>query len=336
VFALMEVAQYETIDLGPLLSQCENRCIPAPADDAALHETELAIRKAILTQGWFMARVEGTANLAEAVEGAYSAASSFHQLSEVDKELCHHSTSSFKHGGYFRRGEEPSYEPAATPSHVEDFCVSYHLALSDRTSTQQMWPRKPRGFKSQIETFLRSASPIVDALHLAFKRAFGLRDYQTHDTSSILRILRYPDSEFGNIAPHSDFEVFTILHQTTKGLQFEIDGKWLWAPVPSKDTFIVIPDDLLAFWTNGLVKPMRHQVVPCGAERYSLILFLAANNDEEAHPLPKYLETSSREPCRQFLDALQAAGTERLTQLIHLNTRVAQAEMNMQKSSDVR
>lgn len=154
VFALMEVAQYETIDLGPLLSQCENRCIPAPADDAALHETELAIRKAILTQGWFMARVEGTANLAEAVEGAYSAASSFHQLSEVDKELCHHSTSSFKHGGYFRRGEvrkmrairvETSLLVAATLDSWE-ISMASHIAgrnsthlLSRHYNTENVW-----------------------------------------------------------------------------------------------------------------------------------------------------------------------------------------------------
>lgn len=300
-----------------------------------------AIRRAVMENGFFCARVDSSractteSNIEAITAGAYEAATEFHALSETDKELSHHGANPWKHGGYFRRGEEPAYEPGAVESHVEDFCIGYHLALTDETSKHQLWPRKPRKFKQQMKAYLKGMSRVADALHYGFKRAFALHDYGTDDTSSILRVLCYPNSEFGNIAAHSDFEVFTILHQTVPGLQFEINGEWLWAPVPNLESFIVIPDDMLAFWTNGVVTPMRHRVVPCGKDRFSLVLFLAANEDEDAHPLQDYIEQADGKLCSMFTEALEAAGTpDQLTQSRHLTSRVLQAEANMGKQAD--
>jgi isopenicillin N synthase-like dioxygenase len=75
----------------------------------------------------------------------------------------------------------------------------------------------------------------------------------------------------GTLRHVSDFEVFTLLHQTRQGLQLKVRGSWRWAPVPGPDSMIVIPDDMLGFWTNGLVQPMVHRVRPIPIKHFVVV-----------------------------------------------------------------
>ena len=69
------------------------------------------------------------------------------------------------------------------------------------------------------------------------------------------------------IAPHTDFEAFTLMHQDAPGLQLlsrtELekgkDGAWIDAPVV--DAFIVIVGDILERYTNGVLRATPHRVV---------------------------------------------------------------------------
>ena len=86
------------------------------------------------------------------------------------------------------------------------------------------------------------------------------------------------------IAPHTDFEVFTLMHQSAPGLQFlpvasappqlqqqgqgqqkeeeekaEEEEEWVDAPVVASD-FVVIVGDVLERYTNGVLKATPHRV----------------------------------------------------------------------------
>ena len=60
------------------------------------------------------------------------------------------------------------------------------------------------------------------------------------------------------ISAHTDFECFTLIHQSARGLQVQArDGRWLEIPAEmsspssSSSSFVVLIGDMLENWTNG-------------------------------------------------------------------------------------
>lgn len=96
------------------------------------------------------------------------------------------------------------------------------------------------------------------------------------------------------IAPHTDFEAFTLMHQDAPGLQLlsrtELekgqDAAWIDAPVV--DAFIVIVGDILERYTNGVLRATPHRVVRRSSSRRSIIRFNAVAPDAVVAPLPKF------------------------------------------------
>ena len=143
-------------------------------------------------------------------------------------------------------------------------------------------------------------------------------------------MLYYPADMFGTISAHTDFEVFTLLHQKSQGLQFEVDGKYKWAPVMKDNmTFICIPGDVLEFWTNGMIKATKHRVQSCGKVRHSLILFYAADDDEDISPQKTFMK-KRKSHCSSYKAARKRAKARKLTQGRHITQRVEDAENNFE------
>jgi len=61
------------------------------------------------------------------------------------------------------------------------------------------------------------------------------------------------------------------------------------------DTDVIILDDALEFWTNGILKATQHRVPLTQWERYSIVLFYAANVNQVLVPLPEFV-TPDRPP----------------------------------------
>mmetsp|Transcript_7461 Transcript_7461/g.23472 ORF Transcript_7461/g.23472 Transcript_7461/m.23472 type:complete len:395 (+) Transcript_7461:151-1335(+) len=98
------------------------------------------------------------------------------------------------------------------------------------------------------------------------------------------------------IAPHTDFEAFTLMHQDAPGLQLltrgeldkGADADWIDAPVA--DAFVVIVGDVLERYTNGVLRATPHRVVRRANARRSIIRFNAVAPDELVAPLPAFGE----------------------------------------------
>lgn len=104
--------------------------------------------------------------------------------------------------------------------------------------------------------------------------------------------------ELVGISEHTDFEFFTLLHQTCEGLELKgRDGEWRSASAyPEEPIFTVIVADAFEIFTNGSVRATPHRVRPSteGRERYSLVRFNGLNHDARIAPLPKFLAPGIR------------------------------------------
>ncbi|CAN0271954.1 unnamed protein product [Pylaiella littoralis] len=171
----------------------------------------------------------------------------------------------------------------------------------------------------------RVALPMMAALEemLCLPRDFLLlKSVETSSLNmSLLRTLRYPAREgrhpspttqAGNgrklrrsarnrapsapidvgISEHTDFEVFTIMHQESAGLYLCAPSGGYpprWYQLPFRhDTLTVILGDMMELWTSGWLEATRHKVVspaPGEEARRSLVLFQAHDDLVRVHPL---------------------------------------------------
>ncbi|CAN0233911.1 unnamed protein product [Ectocarpus sp. 4 AP-2014] len=113
------------------------------------------------------------------------------------------------------------------------------------------------------------------------------------------------------ISEHTDFEVFTIMHQETAGLHLHTPSRGLsprWYTLPFRhDTLTVILGDMMELWTSGWLEATRHKVVSpaCGqGARRSFVLFQAHDDLVRIHPLgATHSATRTPEPDRRTGDA---------------------------------
>ena len=308
------------------------------------------------------------ASARQATAALFAASRSFHERDESVKELSHHGRFELRSGGWFRAGEEPKYDATdvvGASSRVEDFCVSASAQLDP---SSQVWPEDGGALRARVFEYLdatregpsryvRSAlrcHVLASDRHKRRRRRRDVRDEPEDDgdddggggalttslseTPSMLRLLRYPADARGTLSTHTDFEVFTVIHQRRRGLQINVDGSWTWArPAPSDDFCVVLAGDALEFWSNGAVKAAPHRVRRHPAadadERFSIVLFHAARDDADLAPL-KHLAMRGTPLCPSYLDAKRKADLHHggddapLTQLRHLLCRVAAAEAN--------
>ena len=100
------------------------------------------------------------------------------------------------------------------------------------------------------------------------------------------------------IAPHTDFEAFTLMHQDAPGLQLlsrtelgkartGVDRR------AGRGAFIVIVGDILE-GANGVFRATPHRVVRQSSSRRSIIRFNAVAPDAVVAPLPKFGSRNAR------------------------------------------
>jgi isopenicillin N synthase-like dioxygenase len=292
---------FPVIDIAPLFTEDESsraRCIQQ-------------IKHACLTVGFFGAKGACSQDL---INRVYRQSAAFHSLSDADKRP-YYSLEKVITRGWVPLHEEPAYEPG-TISHVESFDLGLHLPPDDSDYVESpllepnVYPNLI-GFQEDIDTYYATINRIGSVLLEAFAEMLELerdtfRRMSTRRAGSKMRLLHYPgankqidSSKEGikvGISSHSDFEMLTIMHQNAPGLQLlSRDGEWVDVPVIA-DAFSVILDDALEFLTNGVLRATQHRVPLTTWERYSLIVFHAADVDQVLQPLPQFV--SSENPPR--------------------------------------
>lgn len=196
--------------------------------------------------------------------------------------------------GWVPRYTEPAYQPN-TVSSLEAFDFAFENVV-DPGSTA--WPEL-QGFRSDVckcwEDWALLAANVLRVIGqaLALPEGFLERSCNSHALST-MRLLNYApetlatDNDVG-IAAHTDFECITLLYQTAAGLELlGADGHWLDAPV-CEGRIVVLLDDMLEHWTNGEVKATGHRVRNTDEQRFSIVMFIAANSDIDISPLEQFV-----------------------------------------------
>ena len=204
--------------------------------------------------------------------------------------------------------EEPAYQPG-TVSNVESFDIELPLV---ETPGDPHWPEVP-DFQAAVVNSWQELSSLSDRLLELLARAAGIEPRFFADNCrsgklNTMRLLHYPgdtrsaDPDEVGIAAHTDFECITLIHQTAPGLEIRnVAGEWRDAPL-APGRLIVLFGDMLERWTNGHMQATGHRVRRTPGERYSLVLFIAANDEVEVAPLPGFVSPENPprfEPARQ-------------------------------------
>ena len=220
------------------------------------------------------------------------------------------------------------------------------------------WPVEVPELREAFQSFHRACDKTARILLRTFARAMKIEDEEVFlrdfgDTAHcMMRSMRYPDMteslptstkanlenntllspqrkcrrlnklDIVGIAEHTDFEFFTLIHQTSVGLDIrprKADAGWVRARAYSRNDaiFNVLLADAFEILTNGRVKATPHRVQPCrGSTRQSIVRFNGLNHDAKVAPLPCFGKPKYKAR----------------TQGDHIGTRVTQASDNLEQT----
>lgn len=260
--------------------------------------TVALMRKNLAEVGFFIARgFEPVLPL----ENCYQLAREAHALPVAMKERC-----GAAYSGPDIGRPEPNYDGISGGASARAWDYSPHgLESGSASYPEGLAARFDEVYKCHDELGAAIAKAIAEAFELPLVCAAGF---------GTLRLMHYPaplhtwvsanansgdhawtvDDDATGIAPHTDFEAFTVLNQTAPGLQLLINDTWIDAP-SSPDSLTVILGDVIERFTNGVLKATPHRVVQEdddseANERYSIVRFHALHPDTLIRPLPKYVD----------------------------------------------
>jgi len=185
-----------------------------------------------------------------------------------------------------------------------------------RCCTRLRRARLPRSRRCGCGVCSHFASVIRQALlggeeEMLARRCRGGRS----DNTSLLRLLEYPPLEGASegtwgVSAHTDYEVFSLLHQDRPGLQLRgRGGGWLSAPHSAERCCFVLVGDMLERLSAGYFAATPHRVLPTPAgqrARRSFVYFQAFDEEEpvSATTLAGARRTPVSAPFLAWLEAL--------------------------------
>jgi isopenicillin N synthase-like dioxygenase len=195
------------------------------------------------------------------------------------------------------RGYEPlgsqTIDPTAPGDLKEGFIMGPDLApdhphvIAHYPNTgANLWPRRPRGLRRHMETYVDAMNALGQRLAAALARSLALPDdyfsAALREPLTYSQLFTYPsfppsdETRFGAGA-HVDWGLFTILLQDdVGGLEVSTaDGRWMPAP-PVSGSFVIILGEMVLRLTNGVYRSALHRVArnTSGRPRYSMPTFV--------------------------------------------------------------
>lgn len=239
----------------------------------------------------------------ETIEGLKIAAKTLFEL-PMETKMNYHIGKSTNHRGYVPQGEE--YYAGSGGDLKEAFDTALDLPADDpdylagnRMLGPNVWPDEIADLKVNVDTYYAEALNLGKTLLKAFAQALGVDEdsftKHVNKPTTQLRLIHYWETEKAvqkvkdstglGIGAHTDYELFTILLPTARGLQVLCnDGEWVDAP-PVEGAFVINIGDMLENWSNGTYVANTHRVGKVYEERYSFPMFFATDYDTVISPL---------------------------------------------------
>jgi isopenicillin N synthase-like dioxygenase len=254
------------------------------------------VRSACLAPGFFF--VDLSSSQRESLATAIEQMRHFFALEDDDPRKQEVRQDDTAASGWVPKYTEPAYQPG-TVSSLEAY--DFGIENVDRAD-DDMWPRLTK-FRSDLTACWDDWTKLGESILQVIARAANMpADFLTEHCNSqalnTMRLLHYGPEKLSTernvgISAHTDFECITLLYQTAPGLELlDVNGNWLDAPV-REGCIVVLLDDMLEHWTNGLFKATGHRVRNTEELRFSIVKFVAANGDIEIAPLPQFVTAES-------------------------------------------
>jgi len=278
-----------------------------------------AVRYACTETGFFY--VDLASSQRDAIAATLNQIERFFSLDDCDPQK-QNARQDRRDYGWVPKYSEPAYQPG-TVSGLEAF--DFGLANVEGTD-MGIWPPLP-DFRADLAGCWAEFTALSDAILAVVARAAEMEpdflfDRCNSRSLNTMRLLHYGadtaatvDDEVG-IAAHTDFECITLLYQTASGLELlDVSGRWLDAPARD-GRIVVLLGDMLERWTNGVFRATGHRVRKTDEQRFSIVLFVAANEHIEIVPQP------------QFVSASVPSRYTPITQEQHIENEVSRAKQN--------
>jgi isopenicillin N synthase-like dioxygenase len=221
----------------------------------------------------------------------------------LEKKMKYYIGNSFNHRGYVPLTEKGAYSDEQKRVY-EAFDMSYPensfiKEEHQKLRGQNIWPQEIPEFKKSFEKYYNKMFLLGKALLRIFSESFDLpTEYFENSVKhppAQLRLLHYlPNHKLVGkedvaMGGHTDYELFTLLHQTSPGIQGYLDeeGKFFNLPV-FKNTLLMVVGDMMHFMTNGYLKSFYHRVINNGMKRLSFPFFMNLDFETELKILPKF------------------------------------------------
>mmetsp|Transcript_50069 Transcript_50069/g.161814 ORF Transcript_50069/g.161814 Transcript_50069/m.161814 type:complete len:379 (+) Transcript_50069:127-1263(+) len=292
---------WPTVDCGALLAD-DGGCLAANGGGRSARGAALAsLRSALETRGFFYCSNLDALMDADYIASVYEFSRRAHALpADVKRRFAR------PRGGY--SGSDAGVEELAYEAGTTSAVRAWDYAR-ENNSSQGFWFRnRYPDFSPPFEEFIgdlfarqqRLAVALLEGLAemLGLERDAFSRHLRDGAELGTVRLLRYPKAEAAAAVPdvgigaHTDFEAFTLMHQSAAGLQLRAVGEgagWEDAPVRPAE-FVVIIGDVLERMTNGVLQATPHRVLPSlPHERYAIIRFNALRADTPVAPLAPFV-----------------------------------------------
>jgi isopenicillin N synthase-like dioxygenase len=233
----------------------------------------------------------------ELISEVYRVADEFYSL-PLEQKLKYRIDRLGRHRGYVPIGDlvADMHDQTAFDLH-EGYEVSLELPADDPDYRAgnimygpNLWPDYPADFRAVVYAYFEAILALGRTLFRGFALALNLPETYFDDKitkpMAQLRVLHYPpqsqpiDPKHIGVGAHTDYECFTILAQSSPGLQVQNSlGRWIEAP-PIPGAFVINIGDIMARWTNDVFRSTVHRVInTTGQKRFSLPFFFGANYD---------------------------------------------------------
>ncbi|PFH60666.1 hypothetical protein XA68_10578 [Ophiocordyceps unilateralis] len=252
---------------------------------------------------------------ADVLRRTFSRSADFFQLPSADKQALGWTTAEANRG-YSAPGREKTTQlldinqVAEVRASAPDLKESFEIGREPHPVHDNLWPAeegKLQGFRADMLDFFDRCRHVYQQLMGAIALAMGL-DVTFFDgfidaNDNQLRLLHYPGvkvddfkSKPGQVraGEHSDYGSITLLFQDNRGgLQVKSPTGMYVDATPMEGTIVVNAGDLLARWSNDIIKSTLHRVVEpphsSGEEyppRYSIAYFCNPNADSLIETIP--------------------------------------------------
>ena len=213
--------------------------------------------------------------------------------------------SSSNHRGYVPISEKGAYSDE-TMRVYEAFDLGFECRETSSDSRRgftlvgaNRYPSEIPGLEATLKAYfsanLKIGKTLLDILATNSGLDSGYFDKFTTRPASQLRLLHYLKNDAlvahddVGMGAHTDYEVFTIIHQTSPGLAAYHRASKTWKQMPIfKNTLLVMAGDMLELMTSGSIKSLLHRVSPSGEERYSFPFFMNLDFETKLGNLPAY------------------------------------------------